>query len=139
MALEDSDSQPGDVDLANEAAAAFGRAFTDGEVDQFLELLSPDVDFEVPSAMAETVLKLKGHAEVRRYLEQTAGEYEELRVESREISARGQGRFLMIGRWHGTARKTRSRFGTPMGAVFDFADGRVTRLLLVEEGAQAGD
>ena len=34
----------------------------------------------------------------------------------------------MSGSWHATVRKTKTRFGTPMGAVLDLGEGKVTRL-----------
>ena len=110
------------------AAAAFGSAFTNGEIDAFLTFLAADVDFEVPSVMQDTVKKLTGHDEVRGYLEQTASAYEELRVESREIRDFGGCRFLMVGSWQAKPRTSTTRFGTPMGAVLDMRDGKVTRL-----------
>ena len=128
MAAKQIESSQREAEVASETAAAFGRAFTDGEIDSFLALLSPEIDFEVPSVMQETVMKLKGHEDVRRYLEQTASEYDELRVESKEIREYGGGRFLLVGSWHATVRKTRTRFGTPMGAVLDIRDGKVSRL-----------
>jgi len=78
--------------------------------------------------MQSTVLRLSGHDEIRRYLEQTATEYENLHAESKEIRDCGNGRHLMLGWWQATPRKSQIRFGTPMGAVLDFRGGKVTGL-----------
>lgn len=128
MASDRATSNERDVELATDAAATFGRAFTDGEVDAFLALLAVDVDFEVPSVMQSAVMKLSGHDEVRDYLERTAGEYEELQVQSKEIRDVGGGRFLMLGSWQATPHRSPTKFGTPMGAVIDIRDAKVTRL-----------
>lgn len=128
MASKQADSSQREVEVAREAAAAFGRAFTNGDIDAFLAYLAAEVDFEVPSVMQQTVMKLHGHDEVRGYLEQTASEYEELSIESREIRDFGGGRFLMVGWWQAKPGKGKTRFGTPMGAVLDMRDGKVTRL-----------
>ena len=128
MASQEAHDAQQEAEVARQATAAFGRAFTEGDVDGLLAFLASDVSFEVPSVMQETVMKLKGHDEVRSYLEQTASEYDELIVESREVTDCGEGRYLMSGSWHATVRKTKTRFGTPMGAVLDLSDGRVTRL-----------
>ncbi|HZI92575.1 MAG TPA: nuclear transport factor 2 family protein [Thermoleophilaceae bacterium] len=128
MASKEAQSSQREAEVAREAAAAFGSAFTNGEIDAFLTFLAADVDFEVPSVMQDTVKKLTGHDEVRGYLEQTASAYEELRVESREIRDFGGCRFLMVGSWQAKPRTSTTRFGTPMGAVLDMRDGKVTRL-----------
>jgi ketosteroid isomerase-like protein len=123
-----AESTEQEVQLANEAVAAFGRAFTEGDADAFVDLLSDDIRYEAPSVMQSTVMKLSGRDEVRRYIEETAGDYEELGIESRDIRDFGGGRFVMLGWWHAQPRHTRTPFGTPIGAVFDIGDGKVTRL-----------
>ena len=128
MASKQVEGNQGEVEVAKEAADAFGRAFTNGEIDNFLTFLAAEVDFEVPSATQDAVMRLNGHDEVRRYLEQTAGEYEELHLESKEIRECGGGRYLMLGSWQATLLKTHTRFGTPMGLLFDMRDGEVTLL-----------
>lgn len=117
-----------DAEVARETATAFGRAFTHGEIDAFLAMLAAEVDYEAPSVMQHTVMKLKGHDEVRRYLEETTSEYEELSVESKEIRDLGGGRFLMVGLWEAKPRQSQTRFGSPMGAVLDIRDGKVARV-----------
>lgn len=128
MAPLPAESTEREVQVAHEAVAAFGRAFTDGDVDAFVRLLAEDVEYEAPSVMQHTVLKLKGRDEVRRYVEETAGEYAELGVEAKDIRDFGGGRFLMVGWWHAQPSHTTTPFGTPIGAVFDIGDGKVTRL-----------
>ncbi len=126
MASKQSETTRHEVEVARETAAAFGRAFTSGEIDAFLALLAPDVAYEAPSVMQSTVVTLNGHDEVRRYLQQTASDYEELRVESSEVRDLGGGRFLLVGSWHAKPRHSPTPFGTPVGAVLDIRDGRST-------------
>lgn len=125
MAPEQAESN--EAEVARESAVAFGRAFTNGETDAFLAFLAAEVRYEAPSVMKETALKLNGHDEVRAYLEQTAGEYDEVRIESKEIRDLGGGRFLMTGLWQAQPHKS-TRFGTPLGVVFDIRDGKVARM-----------
>jgi ketosteroid isomerase-like protein len=125
---EHVESTEREAQVARDAAAAFGRAFTEGEIDAFLELLAPEVDYESPSVMQHTVVKLQGRDEVRGYLEQTANEYERLQVEPDEVRDLGGGRFLMVGRWLAQPRQTPTPFGTPVGAVLDIGDGKVVRV-----------
>ncbi len=114
--------------MAASAAAAFGRAFTNGEVEEFIALLAADLEFELPSVMASTVKKLTGHDEVREYLEQTEREYRFLAVDPQEIRDLGGGRFMVVGTWRATPRGYATTFGTPMAAVLDIHDGKVGRL-----------
>jgi ketosteroid isomerase-like protein len=123
-----TESTERETQVARAAAAAFGRAFTEGDLDGFLDVLAADIDYEAPSVMQHTVVKLKGHDDVRRYLEETTSEYEELRVETNDIRDVGGGRFVVIGRWHAKPRHTGTPFGTPVGAVLDIEDGKVGRL-----------
>lgn len=117
-----------DADVARETAVAFGRALTSGEVDAFLALLTPDVDYEAPSATQGTVVKLTGHEEVRRYVEQTVTEYTEVAVEIKETRDLGGGRFLIIGRQDATPRAGTTPIATPVGSVLDIRDGKVARV-----------
>ncbi len=127
MSREETESAQREVEVAREATAAFGRAFTKGEIDAFVAMLAPDVEYEAPSVMQHTVMKLKGHDEVRRYLEETTSEYDELGVEAREFRDLGGSRFLMVGWWHGSPRGA-TPFGTPVAAVLDVRGEKVSKL-----------
>lgn len=128
MLAERGPSTEHEVAVATSTAAAFGRAFTYGEIGQFLALLAPDVEFEVPSVMASTVKKLSGHDGVRGYLEETEREYKKLVVDPKEIRDLGGGRFMIVGSWRATPRGNATTFGTPMAAVLDIDEGKVARV-----------
>ena len=128
MASKQAASSQREAEVARETVAAFGRAFTDGETDAFLAMLADDVDYEAPSVMQHTVMKLHGHDEIRGYIEETASEYKELDVKPREIRDLGGGRFLMFGWWQARPRQSPTPFGTPVGAVLDIRDEKVVRL-----------
>jgi ketosteroid isomerase-like protein len=128
MPSKQTASSQREAEVARVTAAAFGRAFTSGEIDAFLALLADEIDYEAPSVMQHTVMKLRGHDEVRRYLEETTSEYEELRVEAKEVRDLGGCRFLMVGWWQAKPRQSPTPFGTPVGAVLDIRDGKVARL-----------
>lgn len=114
-------------ETARRAADAFGRAVTDGEIEPYLELLDPDVDFESASATQGGTVRLRGHAEVRRYLEQTAREYAELRLVPQQLRELGAGRFLVLGHWCGRVRGG-TPFGAPLAATLELQEGKVARL-----------
>lgn len=116
-----------DRELVGRAAEAFGRALGNGEIEPYLELLEPDVDFESASAVQGTRVKLRGRDEVRRYLEEAAQEYSELRLVLRAKHALGDGCFLVLGHWHGRARDG-TPFGAPLASLLEVGHGRVVRL-----------
>lgn len=128
---------PDEAELARTAAAAFSRALSDGEIDGYLALLDPEVDFETASATRGRVA-LRGHAALRSYLEQASGEYDELRLTPGEIRGLGPGSVLVLGRWSGRLRGG-TRFGAPLATILTIADGRVTRLRGYMDEQQALD
>ena len=116
-----------DEELVRHVAEAFGRAVTAGEIDPYLDMLDPDVDFELPSVILHERVKLHGRDEVRGYLERIAQEYGELELEVREERPLGEGRFLVLGRWHGRAGGG-TTFGAPMASVLALREGKVSWL-----------
>lgn len=117
-----------EIETARAALGAFARAVTDGEIAPFLELLDREADLQIPSAIRQDVVELHGREEARRYLEETASEYADLRLDPREFRALDPGRLLVVGRWQGRARGGTTPFGTPLALIVELRDGLVTRL-----------
>ena len=130
MAKAETDSPELDRDIETLRAAlgAYGRAVTDGEIDAFLELLDPDVDLEIPSAVRGDVVRLHGQDEVRRYLDEISGEYVELHLDPREFRALDQDRVLITGHWTGRVSGGTTPFGTPLALIAELREGRLARL-----------
>ena len=116
-----------DADVVRRAADAFGRALSHAEIDPYLELLDPDIDFQSASAVKGGLVRLRGHAEVRRYLEEMAQMYVELRLTTSELRDLGGGRFLVLGHWRGVSRAG-GAFGAPLASILDLRDGKVVRM-----------
>ena len=123
-----------DEELVRRTAEAFGRALSEGEIEPYLELLDPEIEFEIASPMKGGSVSARGHDQLRAYLEEMAEEYTEL-VLTPELAL---GRFLVLGLWHGRVRGG-TRFGTPLAALIDVKEGKVVRLrgFLDEEQALA--
>jgi ketosteroid isomerase-like protein len=117
-----------DLEVVRTALGAFGRAVTNGEIEAFLELLDEEVDLEIPSAIRREVVKLRGLEETRRYLEQIASDYVELRVDPREFRRLDGDRLLVVGRWQGRASGGTTPFGTPLALIVELREGRVASL-----------
>src|SRR5881409_582158 len=117
-----------EIETVRTALEAFGRAVSYGQIEPFLDLLSDDVDLEIPSALRQDVLKLHGRDEARRYLEETAGEYVELRFDPRQFRRLDRGRLLVAGRWHGRASGGTTPFGTPLSLIVELREGKLLRL-----------
>jgi ketosteroid isomerase-like protein len=114
--------------IARAVLEAYGQAATDGEIDAFLELLDPDVDLELPSAIRRGVVSVRGRDEARQYLEEITDEYLELQLEPREFRSLSNGRLLVVGRWRGQLRGGTTPFGTPLAVIIELRDGKVARL-----------
>jgi ketosteroid isomerase-like protein len=114
-------------ELVRRIAAAFGRAIAQGEVDPYLEMLDPEVEFALASPMKGGTVSLRGHAEVRSYLDEMSKEYTELELTPEDLRQLAPERFLVLGTWHGRVRGG-SRFGTPLASLIELRDGKVTRL-----------
>lgn len=126
-----------DIETARAALGAFGRAVTEGEIDAFLELLDEEVDLEIPSAIRQDVVRLKGREAVRHHLEKIADEYVELRLDPSEFRRLDHGRLLVIGRWQGRVSGGTTPFGTPLALIIELRDGKVARLHGFMDGQQA--
>jgi ketosteroid isomerase-like protein len=128
----------GDEAIVRRVAVAFGRALAHGEVEPYLELLDPDVDFELASPAKGGTVGLHGHDEVRAYLDEMASQYTELVLTPREVRELGTERFLVFGVWRGRVRDG-TKFGTPLASIVELRDGKVTKLrgFLDEEQALA--
>jgi ketosteroid isomerase-like protein len=128
----------GNEAIVRNVAEAFGRALALGEVESYLELLQPDIDFEIASPAKGGTVRLQGRDEVRAYLDEMASEYTELVVTPKEVRELGAERFLVFGRWRGRVRDG-VRFGTPLATIIELRDGKVAKLrsFLDEEQALA--
>jgi ketosteroid isomerase-like protein len=110
---------------------------TDGEVEAMLELLDAEVNLEFPSAMRQEMVTLHGTDEARGYLERTAEDYVELRIDPREFRPLDAGRFLVLGRWTGRASGGATPFGTPLAMIIVVREGKVAQIRAVMDEQQA--
>jgi ketosteroid isomerase-like protein len=125
-------------EIVRRTAEAFGRALAEGEIEPYLELLDPQIEFQIASPLKGGAVTAHGHDELRRYLEEAAAQYTELVLTPEEVRELALGRYLVLGQWHGRVRDG-MRFGTPLAALLDVKDGKVVRLrgFLDEEQALA--
>jgi len=114
-------------EIVRRFADAFGHAIADGEIEPYLEMLAPEVDYELASPAKGGTVSLHGRDEVRRYLEEMAREYTELVLTPQELRELVPGRFLVLGIWHARVRNG-IQFGTPVASIIDLEDGKVVRL-----------
>jgi ketosteroid isomerase-like protein len=127
-----------DEAIVRRAADAFGNALADGEIEPYLDLLEPEIEFELTSPATGGMVSLHGRDEVRTYLDEMAEEYTELELTPRELRELAPGRFLVLGVWQGRVRGG-TRFGAPLATIIEVHEGKVARVrgFLDEEQALA--
>jgi ketosteroid isomerase-like protein len=83
--------------------AKFNRAFSHGEIDAWLDELTPDAEIGTVTAIAEGRV-LRGHDDARRYMERLHEAFEEMAVQADSFEALADGLVLTLGRWRAVGR-----------------------------------
>jgi ketosteroid isomerase-like protein len=102
------------------------QAFNERDIETFLELLHPDVEWVPMMARLEGAV-YRGRAEVRRWLAGLDHDWVDLRTEPREFRDLGD-MVLILGSWHARARTSGLVLDSEPGAwVARIRDGKVVR------------
>jgi ketosteroid isomerase-like protein len=120
------------VEVAKGGVDALNRR----DLDAFVELCTTDVEW-FPS-MAGTIEGdgFKGREGMERYIEQYDEAWETFRVEVDEYRSVGNC-VLALGRLEATGRGSGVPVNTPMGAVSEFRDGKMSRTRIYLNQAEA--
>lgn len=118
-----------------DATRASYEAFNKRDFDAFFEFYDPDIVWEQDEKFVEPGTHY-GHAGVRHVFESIFESFEEFQVEVEEIFDLGD-QVLAILRITGTAKLTGMELATPGGHLFWFRDGKVVKLKLFLDPAEA--
>jgi ketosteroid isomerase-like protein len=118
-----------------DAIKASYEAFNRRDFDALFEYYDPDIVWEQDEKFVEPGTHY-GHAGVRHVFESIFESFEDFKVEIEEIYDLDD-QVLAILRIAGTAKLTGMELGTPGGHLFWFRDGKVVKLKLFVDPAEA--
>ncbi|HTQ68517.1 MAG TPA: nuclear transport factor 2 family protein [Solirubrobacteraceae bacterium] len=102
------------------------EAFSDGDVEAFSRLTTPDVEWKVGLAAVEGEV-FRGHEGVARYFERLRGAWSEFLFLADEYRDLGD-TVVVLGRLRGFGRGGGVPVESPVGAVWELREGRIWRL-----------
>jgi ketosteroid isomerase-like protein len=114
------------VEIAKRGIDAFNRS----DVEALADVVTPD--FEWFPALSSTVegerfSGYRGREGIETYFEDVRSTWEGLRVLGNEFRDLGDS-VLLLGRADGRGRGSRVEVDMPLGVIYDFRDGRVSRV-----------
>jgi ketosteroid isomerase-like protein len=111
------------VEIAKRVMDAFNRR----DVDGFFALATPEFEWFPAMPVIVGGSGFRGRDGIERYLAEIGDTWEEYRVRPEELRDLGE-RVLMLGRIEGRGRGSHAWIDAPTGTIFDFRDGKVSRV-----------
>ncbi len=123
---------PGNVEIVRRVFDAFNRR----DVAAFLELLDPDVEWVPILAVLEGRV-YRGHADVRRWIEDLATDWELFEVHPEELDDLGD-RVLVSGHWRARGRASGVELDNQPGTwLYEIRGGKVVSMLTFTDRDEA--
>jgi ketosteroid isomerase-like protein len=103
-------------------------AFNNRDVDALASLVTPDFAWfpALPGVLEGD--GYRGREGIETYFGEISNTWEELRVLAGEFRDLGD-RVVMLGRTEGRGRGSGVQVGSPIGVIYDFRDGKMSRVL----------
>jgi ketosteroid isomerase-like protein len=106
------------------------------DVDGMLATLHPDCEmFPLRAVLDGTVYR--GHAGLRKWLQDMLEDWDDFRIESIETHDLGQGRLLVLARFHARGRASGVVLDRPAAWVCRLAEGKVIEVRFFEDAEAA--
>lgn len=122
----------GNVEIVRRVFDAFNRR----DIAAFLELLDPDVEWVPILAVLEGRV-YRGHADVRRWIEDLATDWEFFEVHPEELDDLGD-RVLVSGHWRARGRASGVELDNQPGTwLYEIRDGKVVSMLTFTDRDEA--
>jgi ketosteroid isomerase-like protein len=109
-----------DVETIRAGLAALNRR----DVEGMLATLRPDVELVPVRAVLEGFV-YRGHEGLRRWLEDMREDWEEFRIDSREVRGLDERRILVVGSFHARGRSSGVTLDQPAAWVCEMDGGKV--------------
>ena len=111
-----------------EVVHAVAETFNRRDLDAFLELLDPEIEW-IPIMAALEGRVYRGHDGVRRWIDDLSVDWDVFETHQEEFREVAGDRVLVFGRWHARARGSRVELENEQASwLMSLRDGKVTRL-----------
>ena len=107
------------------------------DVDGMLATLHPDAEMIPLKAVLEGSV-YRGHAGLRRWYADMSEDWDDLRIDVEEVRSLGDGRVLVLARFHALGRSSGVLLDQPAAWICRLVDGRVAQLRFYPD-AQAAE
>jgi uncharacterized protein len=124
----------GDVELVRRAL----EAFNEGDTERVLELMDPEVELVTVRAVLEGI-SYRGHEGFRQFVADMADDWEDYHPSSERCRDLGDGRVLVVGRFHARGKASGMDVETPGAWVTEVRDGKIVHVRFYADEAAALD
>ncbi len=127
----------GNVEVVERSIAAFNRAFNRGDLEGFLEFLTPDIEWLPVMGAIGRDESFRGRTGVEAYFDVLRDAWEDLAfAPADEFRDLGE-RTLMLGRLQGRGRGSGVTVDTPIAVLYDHRAGQISRIHSFYDQAEA--
>jgi len=125
------------VAVVGRSIDAFNRAFNRGDLEGFLEIVTPDIEWLPVMGAMDRDGSFRGHAGVKAYFDILRNAWEALAFEpGYEVRDLGE-KTLMLGRLQGRGRESGVIVDTPIAVLYDHRGGQISRIHSFYDPAEA--
>jgi ketosteroid isomerase-like protein len=121
-----------DLDIIRAGVAALNKRDLEG----MLATLAEDVELVPLRAVLEGTV-YRGHAGLRRWLEDMSEDWDDFRIDLHEVRDLGAERVLLLGRFHARGRSSGVQLDWPAAWICRMAAGKVARMRFYADAESA--
>jgi uncharacterized protein len=121
-----------DVEVVRQALAAFNE----GDIEAVLGCMDPDIEFVPLRALLEGSA-YRGHDGFRRFVADMVDDWEDYHPISEEFRDVGDGRVLVLGRFHARGRASGVEVESPAAWVSQVRGGKIVRVRIYADEQSA--
>ena len=116
------------VELVARSIDAFNQAFNRGDLEGFLEMVTPDIEWLPVMGAMDRDGSFRGRAGVEAYFDALRDAWEDLAfAPGYEVRDLGE-KTLMVGRLQGRGRGSGVTIHTPIAVLYDHRGGQISRI-----------
>jgi ketosteroid isomerase-like protein len=124
----------GDVEVVRRSLEALNEGDTEG----VLGLMDPDVELVSARAVLEGI-SYRGHDGFRQFVADMADDWEDYHPTSERFRDLGDGRVLVVGRFHARGKASGMEVDTPAAWVSEVREGKIVHVRFYADEAAALD